>query len=255
MQTVVNDFILKTRNGQMRNTFRKGSLFIGALAVLAIIAGCTTPGPAVPTTSRRPSTQSLPGAILDQITVEDLRSAADLMARDLILQPFVLQANRLPIVAIKPIENKTDLKIDPDIFQKTIRVKLMEGSGGKILFRDEESHKYTIEERLKQSGKVQVESTTTKRRVTKPTRVGQPLQTTTSSQTQTRYTEEGAVKKKVADADYFLTGLIFSTTEVAQTAAPQGMRYFQFQFRITDAQTNIIMWEKEYRVKREGTFK
>jgi len=239
----------------MKNIFRKRLLFIGALATLAIIAGCTTPGPTVPTTSRRPSTQALPGAILDQITVEDFRAAADLMARDLILQPFVLRANRPPIVAIKPIENKTDLEIDPDIFQKTIRVKLMERSGGKILFRDEESHKYTVEERLKQSGKVQVESTTTKQRVTSPTRVGQPLQITTSSQKQTRYTEEGTVEKKVADADFFLTGLIFSTTEVAQTGAPQGMRYFQFQFRVTDAQNNIIMWEKEYRLKRQGTFK
>jgi len=229
---------------------------MGGLAVSAIIAGCATPpGPAVPITSSRPPTQTLPGAILDQITVEDLRVAADLMARDLILQPFVLRANRPPIVAIKPIENKTDLTIDPDIFQKTIRVKLMERSGGKILFRDEESHKYTIEERLKQSGTVQVESTTTKQRVTNPTRIGQPLQITTSSQKQTRYTEEGTVRKKVADADFFLTGFIFSATEVAQTGAPQGMRYFQFQFRVTDAQTNLIMWEKEYRVKRQGSFK
>jgi len=58
----------------------------------------------------------------------------------------------------------------------------------------------------------------------------------------------------LADIDYFLTGLIFSTKEVVTVNAPQGMRYFQFQFRITDARNNIIVWEKEYLVKRQGTF-
>ena len=41
---------------------------------------------------------------------------------------------------------------------------------------------------------------------------------------------------------------------VTTAGAAEGMRYFQYQFRITDARTNIIMWEKEYQVKRLGTF-
>jgi len=60
--------------------------------------------------------------------------------------------------------------------------------------------------------------------------------------------------KKVAEADYFLTGLIYSATEVASAGDPRGMRYFQFQFRVTDARTNIIVREKEYPVKRRGSF-
>ena len=63
------------------------------------------------------------------------------------------------------------------------------------------------------------------------------------------------MEKRVADADYFLTGLIYSTKEVQAANAPRGMRYFQFQFRVTDAQTNIIVWEKEYPVKRQGAFR
>ncbi|MCW5211037.1 hypothetical protein VU03_04875, partial [Desulfobulbus sp. N3] len=62
------------------------------------------------------------------------------------------------------------------------------------------------------------------------------------------------IEKRVADVDYFLTGLVYSTTEVARERVEQGTRFFQFQFRLTDAQTTIIMWEKEYTVKREARF-
>ena len=120
-----------------------------------LLGGCQTK-PSVPaqTTNQVAPTAPLAGAMLDQLTVEDMRVTADLMARDLVLQPFVRAAARPPIVAVKPIENKTDLDLDPDIIQKTIRVKLMERSGGKILFRDEASYQYTLDERMKQSGTV-----------------------------------------------------------------------------------------------------
>lgn len=228
-----------------------------ALIFLLFLVGCaaTIPPPrSAQVTNRRNLTQNLPGAILDQITVEDLRVTADLMARDLVQQSFLYSGQTTPIIAVKPIENKTTIDIDPDIFQKTIRVKLMERAGGRILFRDEISHAYTIEERLKQSGKVQMTSTTTRTRQTNTTRLGAPLPTTETSQTDTAFTEHGQAIKRVADTNYFLTGLIYSTTEVAQVGAAQGMRYFQFQFRLTDVQTNIIMWEKEYSVKRQANF-
>ncbi len=229
---------------------------ISLVIVSLFIASCTAPVPRrAQVTNRRAITQNLPNAILDQISVEDLRVTADLMARDLVVQPFLYSGNQTPIVAVKPIENKTNLTIDPDIFQKTIRVKLMEKAQGRILFRDEVSHAYTIEERLKQSGKVQMSSTTTTTRRYNPTRIGAPLPTTVTSQTDTTMTEQGEASKRVADTNYFLTGLIYSTTEVARMGANQGMRYFQFQFRLTNAQTNIIMWEKEYTVKRQARFR
>lgn len=241
------------RNQEILSKTSVGILLVALSAVL--LNGCQTK-PSVPaqTTNQVAPAAPLTGAMLDQLTVEDMRVTADLMARDLVLQPFVRAAARPPIVAVKPIENKTDLDLDPDIIQKTIRVKLMERSGGKVLFRDEASYQYTLDERMKQSGTVQISSTTTKQRVQQPTRVGQPLQVTTQSQTQTTMREEAEIAKKVADADYFLTGFVYSTKEVTRTGAPQGTRYFQFQFRMTDAQTNIIVWEKEYPVKRQGTF-
>ena len=131
----------------------------------------------------------------------------------------------------------------------------MEKSGGKVLFRDEASYQYTIEERARQSGKVQISSTTTRQRTQQATRIGQPLQITHQSRTQTTVRDQAEVEKRVADVDYFLTGLIYSSKEVQTVNAPQGMRYFQFQFRVTDAQTNIIVWEKEYPVKRQGVFR
>lgn len=231
-----------------------------ALVLVSITAvflsGCSVPTPKrAQVTQKREITESLPDAILDQLSIEDLRVTADLMARDLVLQPFLRSHGRYPVVAIKPIENKTDLTIDPDIFQKTMRVKLMENSGpNRILFRDEESHTHTIDERLKQSGKVRMSSTTTRTKRSQATQVGAPLPATIESEVETTLTEYGEASKKVADIDYFLTGLIYSSTEVAQFGAEEGMRYFQFQFRLTDAQTNIIMWEKEYTVKRQARF-
>ncbi len=237
-----------------QNTGFSISVLFSLLILLGLTSGCAVQQPVAQVTNRRPVTAQLPNAILNQITVEDLRVTADLMARDLMMQSFLYAKSTPPIVAVKPIENKSNLTIDPDIFQKTIRVKLMERSGGRILFRDEASHQHTIDERLKQQGKVNVSSTTTRRRTTNPFQLGQPMQVQQQSQTDTTMTEEGEVAKRVADIDYFLTGLVYSSTEVAQTGANTGMRYFQFQFRLTNSQTNIIMWEKEYTVKRQANF-
>lgn len=223
-------------------------------ATFLLNQGCAMRDPRPAAEPRVAPTAVLPGAILDQIQVEDLRVAADTMARDIVMQEFLYTGKNVPVVAIRPIENKTDLTIDPDIFQKTMRVKLMENAGGRILFRDDDSHLYTIEERLRQSGRVQVSTTTTRSRTTAPTQVGQPIQVTEQAQEDTTMTESGNVSQRVADIDYFLTGLIYSTTEVAAQGAAAGMRYFQFQFRLTNAHTNIIMWEKEYLVKRQARF-
>ncbi len=240
---------------QFQDTFNIRNYLIFLFLILVMTSGCAVQRPIAQVTNRRAITAQLPNAILDQITVEDLRVTADLMARDVMMQSFLYAKQSPPIVAVKPIENKTDISIDPDIFQKTIRVKLMERAGGRILFRDEASHQYTIDERLKQQGTVNVSSTTTRRRTTNPFQLGQPMQVQQQSQTDTTFTEEGEAAKRVADIDYFLTGLVYSTIEVARTGAAVGMRYFQFQFRMTNAQTNIIMWEKEYTVKRQARFK
>ncbi|MCI5166168.1 MAG: hypothetical protein D3903_08735 [Candidatus Electrothrix sp. GM3_4] len=237
------------------NNYIKKKRAIGYWFLLLLIAGCSVQKPIAQQTNRRAITTQVKDAILDQITVEDIRVTADLMARDIIAQQFLHNQEKKPVIAVKPIENKTTLTIDPDIFQKTMRVKLMERAGGRLLFRDEASHRYTLDERIKQSGKVQISTTTVRRKSGNSFQLGQPMRTIQQEQSDTVMTDEGVAEKQVADVDYFLTGLVYSTTEVAHEGAEQGMRYFQFQFRLTDAQTNIIMWEKEYAVKRESHFK
>ncbi|PTN38672.1 hypothetical protein [Desulfonatronum sp. SC1] len=234
--------------------FYQNRLAVIFFMALLLNAGCVMRDPQPVADSRVAPTAVLPGAILDQIQVEDIRVAADTMARDIVMQEFLYTGRNVPVVAIRPIENKTDLTIDPEIFQQTMRVKLMENAGGRILFRDDASHLYTVEERMRQSGRVQISTTTTRTRTTAPTQVGQPIRVTEQGQQDTTMTETGSVSQRVADIDYFLTGLIYSTTEVAAQGAAEGMRYFQFQFRLTNAHTNIIMWEKEYLVKRQARF-
>ena len=194
----------------MKNNI-KSKYYIFLLIILsAFISACAVQQPAPRVTNRVAPTQTIPNAILNQITIEDLRVTCDLMARDLIVQEFIYKNKNSPIIAVKPIENKTDLTIDPDIFQKTIRVKLMKYSGGRILFRDDASYQYTLQERMKQSGgKVQITSTTTQARRQNSLRVGQPLNVQAQETTDTTMTDDAAVEKKVADVDYFLTGLIF----------------------------------------------
>ncbi|MCW5203524.1 hypothetical protein VU11_01555 [Desulfobulbus sp. US2] len=248
----------------------KAMILVFILALLAIIGGIALnwkasgqstastekAQPVMQQTNRRAMTALLSRTILEQITIEDLRVIADLMARDIITQQFLYDLKKIPVIAVKPIENKSTITIDPDIIQKTMRVKLMERAGGRLLFRDEVSHQYTIDERMKQSGKVQVFTTTVGKKSANPSHLGQqPMQTIQQEQNDTVVvTNEGVAEKRVADVDYFLTGLVYSTTEVARERVEQGTRFFQFQFRLTDAQTTIIMWEKEYTVKREARF-
>ncbi len=232
------------------------TVFLFSAVMVSALAACVPQARqnSYRSTNRMAITEGTDSALYDQITVEDLRTTADLMARDLVVQPFLTQHKTPPVVAVKPIENKTDFPIDPDIFQKTIRVKLMEKAAGQILFRDEVSRAYTVEERVKQSGKVVLSTTAVHSRISRPTRVGAPLLSMDSGEVKTMTTEKGEASSKVADTNYFLTGFIYSMKESVGSNAVRGNRYFQFQFRLTDAQNNIIMWEKEYTVKRHAQF-
>jgi PBP1b-binding outer membrane lipoprotein LpoB len=60
------------------------------------------------------------------------------------------------------------------------------------------------------------------------------------------------VSGKVANVDYFLNGKLYSQNEKELGTGNTGLRYYQFQFRLTDARTTLIVWEEEYLVKRSG---
>jgi len=66
--------------------------------------------------------------------------------------------------------------------------------------------------------------------------------------------QEATVKSKVAAADYFLRGIIYQINERHAHRPEEGMSYFQYQFRVVDARSGIIVWEKMLSNKMEGSY-
>ena len=240
-----------------------------AVLVAGVLVGCAR-RPPVQRTQRRPI-EALPRRIFaDTITVQDFRRVCDALARDLILQPFIASAGRPPVVTIRSLQNKTDLELDLEIFQETVRVKLMQHARGTVLFRDDVSYRDIIEERLRQSDNeiqitltdTQVQKSTVNRgreieyqrgslsgrgKHTKETGLGE-------SEREVGLEQAGAVTSKVAAVDYFLRGLIYQVREPYAGDPKRGMSYFQYQFRVVDARSGIIVWEKLLDSKLEGEY-
>ncbi|MCP5007532.1 MAG: hypothetical protein GY941_26885 [Planctomycetes bacterium] len=239
-----------------------------ALAAGLLYSGCTTTVATRKTQNR--SIETLPGEIAaDTITVGQFRKVCDMMARSMVVQPFVTQAQRPPVVTIRKIANKTNIKIDENIFQETIRVKLMENAGGALLFRDDESYQDIIRERTRQSSnKINVSVTNsivTSRghdRLVERQYEGGSLSGGSSrnekaaraENDEMKMSQSGEVKSRVADADYFLRGVIYQVKEESINAKGSGMNYFQYQFRLVDARTGLLAWEKMLDSKMAGRY-
>ncbi|WP_022668973.1 hypothetical protein [Desulfospira joergensenii] len=239
------------------------------------LAGCVsnskTAKPAGSTTSQIRPVDALPKEVAaDRITVAQFRFVSDMMARDLVRQPFIVRAGSPPVVTIRKLQNKTGIYIDEQIFQETIRVKLMENSGGLILFRDDASYKDIIKERVRQSNEELVVTLTdtelgtkTRDRVSEREYEAGSLSGGSGSGELTDNFEEestmdmsqtASVKSKVAAADYFLRGIIYQVNEKDMTKANSGMSYFQYQFRVVDARSGLIVWEKMVSSKMAGQY-
>ncbi|MAE94731.1 MAG: hypothetical protein CL910_08740 [Deltaproteobacteria bacterium] len=152
----------------MRNHLPK--LMVGALVAGSLVACAGQP---VQRTQRRPI-EALPLRIYsDTITVQDFRRVCDALARDLIVQPFIASSGRPPVVTIRSLQNKTELDLDLEIFQETVRVKLMQHARGAVLFRDDVSYRDIVEERLRQSeNEIQITLTDTKVQKSRLQRLG-----------------------------------------------------------------------------------
>ena len=66
--------------------------------------------------------------------------------------------------------------------------------------------------------------------------------------------QSARVKSRLAPADYFLRGIIYQVKEIDAAKPQTGMNYFQFQFRMTDARSGLIVWEKMMAYKMEGEY-
>ena len=206
----------------------------------------------------------------DQITVAQFRSVCDMLARNLVVQPFVTRAAHPPVVTIRKLENKTSKDIDKSIFQETIRAKLMEYGGGTILFRDDTSYKDIIKERVRQGGgEVTVTLTDSSTESSGYERTGErefdagslsgdynsrELESSGQEKSSMKMRQSGKAKSGLADADYFLRGIIYQVKEANAHSPNKGMNYYQYQFRVVDARTGLIVWEKMLDSKMAGRY-
>lgn len=244
-----------------------------ALLPIAFILGCagTPPKKTAIRTNPVRTVDALPVEVAaDTITVAQFRYVCDMMARDLVRQPFVVRSGRPPVVTIRKIQNKTAQYVDEHIFQETIRARLMQNAGGMILFRDDASYNDIIQERVRQSNEEMTVTLTdtiieekTYDRVNEKTFESGSLSGASGNTEAARNIEAesamdmsqtATVKSSLAAADYFLRGIIYQVNERDLTQQNEGMAYFQYQFRVVDARNGLIVWEKMLSSKMAGQY-
>ena len=247
--------------------------YLPVILPLLLFLGCA----ASPTRTRPASSSqvrvvdALPTEVAaDTITVAQFRYVCDMMARDLVRQPFVVRFGRPPVVTIRKIQNKTGQYVDEHIFQETIRGKLMQNAGGTILFRDDASYNDIIQERVRQSNEEMTVTLTdtvieerTYDRVKEKTfesgslsGAGGSMETAGNVEAEhaVDMSQTATVKSSLAAADYFLRGIIYQVNERDVTSKNGGMAYFQYQFRVVDARNGLIAWEKMLSSKMVGQY-
>ena len=111
------------------------------------------------------------------------------------------------------VKNRTNRIIDTEGFQEKIRTLLIKNCMGKIYFLDRAAINEILEER-------------------KMEQVGM--------------TTAGRSTGKMYGADYFLAGSIHSINRIQGT---QKTAYTRYSFRLTDADTSLIVWEDEYETR------
>jgi len=149
------------------------------------------------------------------LSSQDFRSVCERMARSIVQLPQIQNATTPPKVVIAEVQNETD---DPllraDNFTHRIRTRLIEHAAGKIVFLDRDD---TMTERVKQENREKE-----------------------------RGLIAGGAPGVREGADYFLTGRIENMRAVAGTGETG---YYRLSFRLTDAVTQVIIWEQDYEVK------
>ena len=251
--------------------YRFGIFAVSALLVLSACASRPVQQRPQPLGMQERPVEALPAEVhADIITVEQFRRVCDILARDLVIQPFVTRSSYPPVITIRKLQNKTELELDEQIFQETIRVKLMESARGAVLFRDDDSYKDILQERLRQSSdEITVTMTDTVVETKTFDRIKErefdsgSLSGSSSDaeqavnvddQSETEMTQTGSIKSRIAAADYFLRGIIYQVKEKDANNPERGMNYFQYQFRVVDARSGLIVWEKMLDSKMEGYY-
>lgn len=147
----------------------------------------------------------------------DLRAMAREMAADIIELPAITRSPDPVYIAFLNIENRT-LSTDFDSYNllSKIRQDLVKHSNGKLMFLDKKKLDAVLAERdAKRSGSV---------------------------------TSRG--HEKLHGLDFFLTGYAFSMRKAGSRGKMQA--YHRYSFRLTDAETDVVVWENDYEFKKYG---
>lgn len=147
----------------------------------------------------------------------DLRAMAREMATAIIELPMISNARSPVAIAFLNMENRT-LTTDFDSYNllSKIRKELIDNSQGKAVFLDKEAMNAIYAERdAKRAGQV---------------------------------TTKG--HRDLPGVDYFLTGYAFSMRKPG--ANGQILASHRYSFRLTDAETSQVVWEKDYEFKKLG---
>lgn len=147
---------------------------------------------------------------------KDLDAVAQQMSRSILQLRQVQNSQTPPRIAFADVANETNEIINENLFIEKMRTLLLKNAQGGLVFLDRELSQEIFNERgMKQSG-----------------------------------TYSGQTNAQVAGADYFLTGKLSSIDKVS---GKKRSTYTRYAFRLTDANTSIIIWEDDYEVKKVGS--
>jgi PBP1b-binding outer membrane lipoprotein LpoB len=203
----------------MTKSIVKSCAFLATVAGAFLMAGCAS---GVKNPSGVPVTQmgaDERGFVAGTgVESQDFVAVTDKMARYILSTPEIANAKGVPRIVLEPVVNETRFAINKDMFLDQIRSLLNERSAGKVRFLDREMMKTLERERaLKQAGQV-----------------------TSSSDPNVN---------EFKGADFFLTGKLQSLTTRTSAGISDFVRY---SFRLVDARTSDIVWEKAENVKKQG---
>lgn len=144
---------------------------------------------------------------------QDLRVVTQKMAASIGSTPRVANAQEPVIIAFLKVDNRTGEYLDTQMFLEKIRTELIRYGGGKLTFLDREHTQEILRERsAKRDGEI------------------------TANKLDYRY-----------GADFFMTGEISSIDKQVQSTRST---YTRYSFRLVDAETEVIIWEDGYEVKK-----
>lgn len=150
--------------------------------------------------------------MLGGLSSKDFRGVCFKMTQSLITLPQIQNAKRPPRIAFSQVTNKSDEIIDTQGFLEKMRTELIKNSGGKVIFLDRDILKQTMDERdMKDAGQF-----------------------------------TGDTSKQMKGADYFLAGTI---TGITNARGRKSTNYMRMAFRLTDSNTNEIIWEDDYEIQ------